>query len=174
MERTLICKQCDTLKTFPGWLKGCRCHDCTKENKKAYYRADPEKYLGYTAAYRKANPDKLKAYQDRTKGQRRKRNLMKKYGITEEQFDQMFEDQGRCCAICKAPTANAGRYGWHTDHCHEMDYVRGILCHGCNVGIGNLRHSPYILRAAADYLEHHRSSNNPLSDPTGPSVDCPD
>lgn len=153
MERTLTCRQCFAVKTFPAWLKGARCHDCTKENKKAYYWAKPEKYRALVNKYAKANPDKIKAYQERTKGHRRKKNLMKKYGITEEQFNQMFLDQGSVCAICKSPTANAGRYGWHTDHCHKTNKVRGILCHGCNIGIGNLRHNPDFLRAAAQYLE---------------------
>jgi hypothetical protein len=30
--------------------------------------------------------------------------------------------------------------------------VRGLLCHNCNVGIGNLRHDPKIIMAAAEYL----------------------
>lgn len=150
------CKQCFQNKEWPTWLRGFICHDCTKENKRAYYAAKPEKYRAISAAYAKANPDKLKAYQERTKPRRRRKNLMKKYGITIEQFNEMFERQGRCCAICKSPTANAGRYGWHTDHCHETNKVRGILCHGCNVGIGNLRHSPQFLRAAAQYLEDNQ------------------
>jgi hypothetical protein len=150
------CKQCGQTKAWPVWLRGLICHDCTKINKKAYYAAKPEKYKALSRAYAKANPEKLKAYQDRTKGHRRKKNLMKKYGITEEQFNQMFEEQGRCCAICKSSTANAGRYGWHTDHCHETNKVRGILCHGCNIGIGNLRHNPTTLRAAAEYLEYRQ------------------
>jgi hypothetical protein len=30
--------------------------------------------------------------------------------------------------------------------------VRGLLCHNCNVGIGNLRHDREIIMAAAEYL----------------------
>jgi hypothetical protein len=30
--------------------------------------------------------------------------------------------------------------------------IRGLLCHNCNVGIGNLRHDLKIIMAAAEYL----------------------
>jgi hypothetical protein len=35
--------------------------------------------------------------------------------------------------------------------------VRGLLCHLCNVGIGNLRDVPQIMMAAARYVAAHRS-----------------
>ena len=55
---------------------------------------------------------------------------------------------------------------WHVDHEHvdgweEMPpekrklYVRGLLCNGCNIAIGLLQDSPYILRGAATYLEKY-------------------
>jgi hypothetical protein len=45
---------------------------------------------------------------------------------------------------------------WHIDHDHVTDKVRGLLCHSCNVGIGNLQHDPQILMAAARYVMKHR------------------
>lgn len=79
--------------------------------------------------------------------------IKQRYGITPEQWEQMFEDQGRRCAICNSdhPKIKTGR--WATDHCHASLGVRGILCHSCNVGLGNFKDNPAFLRAAAEYLE---------------------
>jgi hypothetical protein len=151
-----LCKQCGFTSDFPKWLLGNTCHECTKENKRAYYRAKPEHYRALTSAYAKANPDKLKAYNARTKEYRRWRVIEKKYGINQKDFDAMFDAQGKCCALCKTPEPNAGRFGWQIDHCHDSGKVRGILCHNCNVGLGNLRHNPRLMRTAAEYIERHQ------------------
>lgn len=41
----------------------------------------------------------------------------------------------------------------HIDHCHRTGRVRGILCAGCNSGIGKLGDSVAGLRRALAYLE---------------------
>lgn len=134
-----------------------RCRPCQRAKMKEWHAKNPEyrrmQNTPYQRKWREANPEKVKAYSDNRFDKRREYNLLKKYNLTIDQYNQMFQDQGRACAICKSPTANAGRYGWHVDHCHETETVRGILCHGCNIGIGNLRHRPDVLRAAAEYLE---------------------
>mgnify|MGYP001576209901 CR=1 FL=1 len=44
----------------------------------------------------------------------------------------------------------------HIDHNHTTGAVRGLLCTQCNVGVGMLKDSPAVLRAAANYLETGR------------------
>jgi len=63
-----------------------------------------------------------------------RRGNLRKYGITLEQWEALFDRQGRTCAICRRTEANG--HGWHTDHCHATGKVRGILCHDCNFAIG--------------------------------------
>jgi len=77
--------------------------------------------------------------------------LKRRYGITPEQWDAIWEAQGRRCGSCKSP-ATDGKY-WHVDHNHRTGKVRGILCHGCNTGLGNFRDDPARLQAAIHYLE---------------------
>lgn len=72
------------------------------------------------------------------------------YGITVEQRDALFVAQGSCCAVCKS-TEHGGR-GWHTDHDHETKQVRGILCHPCNLALGNVKDRIEILQALIEYL----------------------
>jgi len=84
----------------------------------------------------------------------RANNLKRKYGLTLDEWERLFDAQGRVCAICKTDTASRnGR--WHTDHCHATNKVRSILCHDCNTGLGKFKDRPDMLRLAAEYLEKH-------------------
>lgn len=64
----------------------------------------------------------------------------------------LLEKQGGGCGIC-GDTEPTTKRPWHIDHDHETGKVRGVLCHHCNVGIGNLRDDPELLRAAIAWLE---------------------
>jgi hypothetical protein len=73
----------------------------------------------------------------------------RRYGITEEQYQQMLADQGNACAICRTPFEGIKVC---VDHCHDTKKVRGLLCDGCNVGLGRFKDSPNLLQRAVDYL----------------------
>ena len=88
-----------------------------------------------------------------TREQERWRHIKRKYNLTQEQWEALFKAQGSCCAIC-GTTDPGSSYGWHTDHCHETNKVRGILCMGCNRGIGYIK-EPEHLEAGAEYLRKH-------------------
>jgi hypothetical protein len=45
-----------------------------------------------------------------------------------------------------------GKGVFHVDHCHDRGHVRGLLCHNCNVGIGNFQHDTAVLESAIQYL----------------------
>lgn len=92
----------------------------------------------------KRNPDKVKA--------KRRRRTLKKYGLTIEEWNEMFASQGNSCAICLSK--ETARFGWATDHDHITGEVRGILCGNCNTAIGQMKDDPTRLRLAADYLEN--------------------
>jgi len=77
----------------------------------------------------------------------RRYGLMRKFGITPEQWDAMFDQQGRCCALCSASDPGSA-IGWSTDHDHVTGAVRGVLCHPCNVRIGQMGDN------AADVVAH--------------------
>jgi hypothetical protein len=121
-------------------------------------RADLDKDNASKRARRKANPQKAREqdklvyrkHADRWKT----RHLQRSYGLTNEQWNNRFIEQGRCCAICKNP--NPGRMGWHTDHNHETEKVRGILCGGCNLSIGLVHEDVTRLRSMIQYLEQDR------------------
>lgn len=92
-------------------------------------------------ASRAENPDKY-----RRNGQ--VRNLRVKYGLTEKGYNDLLNDQGHRCAICRSPLG----VSVHVDHDHETGAVRGILCFVCNTALGKFRDSVEILQAAIAYL----------------------
>jgi hypothetical protein len=79
--------------------------------------------------------------------------LLHKFGLTQGQYDELLFKQGGGCAICGGPQTGRGRF--HVDHDHKTGEVRGLLCHGCNTGIGNLGENPARLEKAAAYLRQH-------------------
>ena len=103
--------------------------------------------LDYQKRYRAENRE---AVLDRGRRCERRRKL-KKYGLTEESYNQMWQDQNESCAICL--TSEKGTRDWHVDHCHRTGVVRGILCHHCNLMLGNARDSEDILEAGMHYLQ---------------------
>lgn len=87
-------------------------------------------------------------------GLEREDNIMRKqYGISTEQFAELLEFQGGGCAICAKPIENIRRR-MNIDHDHETNKVRGILCTGCNTGIGHLGDNTEGLKRALYYLEN--------------------
>jgi hypothetical protein len=70
-----------------------------------------------------------------------------RYGITVEDYDKMFEEQGGVCYICQQ---SADRL--HVDHCHRSGDIRRLLCHHCNNGLGCFKDNPELLQQAINYL----------------------
>lgn len=85
--------------------------------------------------YRKAHPDQIKKFR------------LKKYNLTLEEFNSIFEQQRGVCAICSASMPLA------VDHNHETDVVRGLLCRSCNCGLGMFKDSAVLLNQAIQYLQ---------------------
>lgn len=81
------------------------------------------------------------------------RYLIKKYGITSEQKEQMFNSQNRKCLICKLTIEK--RRSIHVDHCHITGEIRGILCHMCNTKLGWYeKHAESIKNYLNNYDKH--------------------
>ena len=91
-----------------------------------------------------------KASKDKVGGSRTY-HLKRRYGITADEADAMFEAQEGLCALCRIEPAE------HVDHDHETGAVRELLCFNCNGGLGQFKDDAAVMRAAADYVERHRA-----------------
>lgn len=77
---------------------------------------------------------------------------LQRYGLTAREYGALMEEQDGKCAICGSAEAGAWGGSLPVDHDHETGKVRGLLCHGCNVGLGYFHDDPDSLLAAAAYL----------------------
>ena len=75
---------------------------------------------------------------------------LRKFGVSEEKHRLMVQEQDGCCAICGVRVDDP--MSLHIDHCHESGHVRGLLCGGCNTGLGHFRDNVVALEKAAQYL----------------------
>lgn len=91
--------------------------------------------------------------------------LKNKYGLTEQQYLTILQQQDYKCVICETPVVDtglrAGRYSATIDHNHINGAVRGILCNWCNTSIARFNDEPAMLHRAAKYLEE-RGEGIPL------------
>lgn len=91
--------------------------------------------------------------------------ILAAYGMTRERYAEMLAAQNGGCAICGG--VNPSGRALAIDHDHSCcpgthccgKCVRGLLCSGCNTGIGHLADSPQRLRSAADYLDGFTSAS---------------
>lgn len=123
------------------------CRTCCATDAVERYHAEPERA-------RAAARDR--ARKARTPETTRNKHLRDMYGLTREQYDALLAEQGGGCAVCKADKAS-GKGSFHVDHDHDTGAVRGLLCHHCNIAIGNAGDDPARLRALADYLDRTRA-----------------
>lgn len=134
-ERILEQKRESWYRNHESNLEKLRAREADPE----YRRKARERY----AKWRKANP----------RGER-KWWLQYYYGITLERWDEMVLAQEGRCAICELPAELV------VDHCHDSGAVRALLCSTCNSGLGHFKDDPVRMRAAASYIDQHRSPSN--------------
>ena len=125
-----------------------RCRDCGETKpRSAYYK-------------NKTKPDGLQTWCKSCHDTRMRRNGLKRlYGITEDDYDEMYRAQRGCCWICGVHQSTLKRR-LNVDHDHESGDVRALLCCNCNKGIGLLGDDPKTVQQAANYLRFHSGAHH--------------
>ena len=158
------CKKCGVAKPLEEFYRaaGTRdghrgdCKACSSEDKRRRYLADPEAAIARVKRWQQANPDRVNATQrarrakPEAKLRERAGHLMRKYGMTIEQYDAMLDAQGGGCFICSRPPRED--ISLHVDHDHFTGKIRGILCFCCNNALADFQDDPSLLRKAASYV----------------------
>ena len=125
------CTSCRVEKPLFDFHKGeWKCKACKNESSKKWQSENIEK----------------------VRRNRRSYHLRSTYGITEEEYNEKFQEQFGACAICGTHQSDLSKT-LGQDHDHESQNNRGLLCDSCNRGISNFKDSIVMLKAAIAYLE---------------------
>ena len=117
-----------------------------KEGAKKWYEANQEKHKENSKKWKEANPKKTK-----------ENHLKRNFGITLEQYNEIFWKQKGSCAIC-GKHQNELNQTLAVDHDHATGKIRGLLCSNCNRAIGLLKDSPAISQEVNRYLNRSTRS----------------
>lgn len=130
-----LCTKCGEEKPPDGFHKGSRwCKPCKIKLATEWNRANPERH------------------REHCRGKHKRKQTLRRYGLTEADFDLLLERQGGACLICRDRESKL-----FVDHDHATGIVRGLLCVSCNTMLGFAKDSPDRLRDGALYLERSAS-----------------
>jgi hypothetical protein len=135
------------------------CKTCFWAISAARYRADPERERARVRRWQRENADRHRANQrarrerPEVKAQEREAHLKRKFGITQEHYEQLLAAQGGGCAVCRKKP-KPGR-SLHVDHDHATGAVRGLLCFSDNAALGHLAEDEVRIDALLGYLLDH-------------------
>lgn len=127
-------------------------HTRNSNNVNTWHKANAERKRAVDAAWKKRNPDKVKAY---SHNRFSRYHLPHRYGLTEQQYNQMLSDQLNGCAVCGVDSLTTKRR-LEVDHDHISGRIRGLLCGPCNRMLGQARDNPEVLESGAIYLRHFK------------------
>lgn len=146
------CRDCRKYQALSDFVKSkvfkdgidTLCKVCNRKRVKTWRKNNPEK--------RKIQA-KIESASDKIYNQRR--YLKASYGMTVEQWNEMFEAQEGCCAICGVHQSSLKKR-LSVDHCHVTGMIRKLLCPQCNYLIGNAKENIAILKEAINYLTEYQ------------------
>ncbi len=130
------------------------CRTCIREKGITYYASHKELCTQATVKWREKNRERYLAYhrKESKESQRVRRHRYADFGITIEDYDDMYIQQGGCCATCGIHQSELDSR-LAVDHCHDTSVVRGLLCKRCNQGIGLFNDDTELFGNIIKYLE---------------------
>lgn len=121
-----------------------RCKKCRNEKCKEWCMKHRERRKQQYTSWVRNNPEK-----------RRNSILSYIYGITLEQYNSLLESQDGKCKICLKQKQLV------VDHDHDLNEVRGLLCHKCNQALGFFKDDEENILRAAFYLRESKKCPTP-------------
>ena len=162
MSGSKTCKVCGESKAAEKFVpQRAICRDCNNAERRARYAIDPEYRAKNTARNSKRWPSEESQREHNKKrresGRSRADHLWNRFRLTPEEYDAIWERQGRMCPICKRGDESLVLCVDHDHSCCPTILtcgrcIRGILCKQCNYGIGFLQDGLDRLERAASYL----------------------
>jgi hypothetical protein len=88
-----------------------------------------------------------KRWREQNKLKQRNLRLIRDFGITLDQYEELKQAQEGRCAIC-----GSAERPLVIDHCHSQNRVRGLLCGQCNSALGLLSEDENIVLGLLAYV----------------------
>lgn len=79
----------------------------------------------------------------------RGKTLWETYRLGPKDLQELLRKQDYLCTICTKALGDK----FHIDHCHRTGILRGLLCHQCNIGLGNFGDDTTRMQRAIEYLQ---------------------
>jgi hypothetical protein len=165
------CSRCGKYKAWHEFSPGggphgkeSRCKGC-QTDRVADYLATRE-----GAKVKRRRVERQSEYQrtDAGRAAAKRARLKYRYGITEEQYLWMYEQQDGVCILCGFPEsvphpASGTLKNLGVEHSHSCvmghdperackHCIRGLACYNCNIYMARVERSPRLLGRFADYL----------------------
>jgi hypothetical protein len=121
------------------------CLSCHRDRTREWHEKNPDRVLETRRRQR------LSGQAKRWDLRKRARNL----GLDPDVIVAYYEVHHGRCEICNDPPRPGGR-DLNMDHDHETGAFRGMLCDGCNNGLGRFRDDVGRMESAIEYLKKHR------------------
>ena len=121
-----------------------QCRKCKREYDKKYRQTEKGREVQKRSSRKYGRSEKYKL-------SFRKKGLKKRYDLTLEDYDRMFEGQNGVCAVCNSINFDGHRL--YVDHNHKTGKVRGLVCRDCNFFLGHLEKNYSLLFRALKYLK---------------------
>jgi hypothetical protein len=151
-KRTVFCMRCRAIeKTGKTRISKEIQERNRKKYKQEYFQKNKEKI------YKKRNS---KPKTEKNFNIVRNSILKSRYNITLEEVNNFYLVQKGCCMICNSPFFGKDKVRMVVDHNHKTNKFRSLLCHNCNVGLGNFKEDIELLKKVIKYLENEKASNN--------------
>lgn len=167
LKRYFTGKPCKRGHIAEREISSCGCLECRNENARKYKAGNREKvraaYKKYAAENRPQLTEKMRRWRIANPKQRLHQRL-KLFGLTNDQYEEMYQAQNGVCAICSSQEwqihgKSKQIQRLSVDHCHKTSQVRGLLCHRCNRLLGMLQEDLCLLKSIEAYLRFHKTRN---------------
>jgi len=154
-ELTKCCTKCgkekpSTAEYFPNKYKDhkvvglqAHCKECKSAYMKEYWARNKDKWKRYNKEWAEKNPERHRKIERRSR-------LKCRYGITDNEYQEMYDDQEGKCKICGKKISHEKLC---IDHDHETERVRGLLCYSCNNFVGHVELNGHLLPLIFEHIE---------------------
>ncbi len=136
------------------------CCNCKEEKSILEFHKDKQSYYGFSKICKICAKIKSSLRYINNKDTHRHFNLLKKFGISLDEYNIRLKEQSGKCMICCGKDNDKNM---PVDHCHKTGKIRGILCSKCNLALGLFGDDINKLKSAIKYLNNSKTKINKLT-----------